>query len=361
MTSLFDPIQLGDLALPNRIIMSPLTRSRSGNQRIPNALMAEYYTQRASAGLIISEATAVTPQGVGYADTPGIWSNEQVAGWKLVTDAVHTAGGRIVLQLWHVGRISDPMFLNGDLPVAPSAIAAQGHVSLVRPQKAYVTPRALETNEIPGIIEAYRKGAENAKKAGFDGVEIHGANGYLLDQFLQDGTNKRTDYYGGSIENRARLLLDVTDAAIAVWGAGRVGVHLSPRGDSHDMTDSDRLGTFGYVATELSKRKIAFICARERVGEDSIGPQLKDLFGGPFIANEALDLESAQQLLQDGKADAAAFGRLYIANPDLVERFATGSTLNAPDTSTFYAPGSDGHAARGYTDYPVLASAQKCA
>lgn len=361
MTNLFDPIQLGELILPNRIIMSPLTRSRSGAQRIPNKLMAEYYTQRASAGLIISEATAVTPQGVGYADTPGIWSDEQVAGWRLVTDAVHKAGGRIILQLWHVGRISDPMFLNGDLPVAPSAIAAQGHVSLVRPHKAYVTPRALETSEIPGIVAAYRKGAENAKAAGFDGVEIHGANGYLLDQFLQDGTNKRTDQYGGSIENRARLMLDVTDAAIDVWGAGRVGVHLSPRGDSHDMSDSNKLETFGYLARELSKRQIAFICARERVADDSIGPQLKEIFGGPYIANEALDFESAQQLLQQGKADAAAFGRLYIANPDLVERFAAGADLNPPDSSTFYAPGSDGHAAGGYTDYPFLSSAQKYA
>lgn len=213
MTSLFDPIRIGDLDLPNRVIMAPLTRSRAvGGGRVPNALMAEYYVQRASAGLILSEATSVTPQGVGYADTPGIWSDEQVAGWKVVTDAVHAAGGRIFLQLWHVGRISDPVFLDGELPVAPSAIAAAGHVSLVRPKRAFVTPRALETDEIPGIVAAYRHGAENAKAAGFDGVEVHGANGYLLDQFLQDSTNKRTDAYGGSLENRARLLLEVTDA-----------------------------------------------------------------------------------------------------------------------------------------------------
>jgi 2,4-dienoyl-CoA reductase-like NADH-dependent reductase (Old Yellow Enzyme family) len=232
---------------------------------VPNELMARYYAERASAGLIISEATSVTPQGVGYADTPGIWSDEQVEGWKRVTQAVHAAGGRIVLQLWHVGRISDPMFLDGDLPVAPSAIAAGGHVSLVRPERPFVTPRALELDEIPGIVAAYRKGAENAKKAGFDGVEIHGANGYLLDQFLQDSTNRRTDAYGGPIENRARLLLEVVDAAIDVWGAGRVGVHLAPRGDAHTMGDSDPAATFGYVARELGRRKIAFIFTRESI------------------------------------------------------------------------------------------------
>ena len=218
MTTLFDPIQMGELSLPNRIIMAPLTRCRASEGRVPNALMAEYYVQRASAGLIISEATSVTPMGVGYPDTPGIWSDAQVEGWKLVTNAVHQAGGRIVLQLWHVGRISDPVYLNGELPVAPSAIAAEGHVSLVRPMKGFEVPRALELDEIPAIVAAYRKGAENAKKAGFDGVEIHGANGYLLDQFLQSSTNLRTDVYGGSIENRARLMLEVTDAVIAVWG-----------------------------------------------------------------------------------------------------------------------------------------------
>ncbi len=220
MSRLFEPLQLGDLQIPNRAFMAPLTRCRAGVGRVPTALMAEYYVQRASAGLILSEATAVTPMGVGYPDTPGIWSDEQVAGWKTVTEAVHAAGGRIFLQLWHVGRISDPYYLNGAQPVAPSAIAAEGHVSLMRPKKAFVTPRALELDEIPGIVEAFRKGAENARIAGFDGVEVHGANGYLLDQFLQDSTNRRTDAYGGSIENRARLMLEVTDAAISVWGGG---------------------------------------------------------------------------------------------------------------------------------------------
>ena len=244
MSRLFEPLQLGDLYLPNRIVMAPLTRCRAGAGRVPTPLMAEYYAQRASAGLILSEATAVTPMGVGYPDTPGIWSDEQVAGWKMVTQAVHAAGGRIFLQLWHVGRISDPHYLDGAQPVAPSAIAAEGHVSLMRPKKAFVTPRALALEEIPGIVEAYRKGAENARIAGFDGVELHGANGYLLDQFLQDSTNHRTDAYGGSIENRARLMLEVTDAAISVWGCGRVGLHIAPRGDAHSMGDSNPLATF---------------------------------------------------------------------------------------------------------------------
>ncbi|HWT72347.1 MAG TPA: alkene reductase [Oxalicibacterium sp.] len=351
MTTLFDPIQVGDLTLPNRVIMAPLTRSRAvGEGRVPNALMAEYYAQRASAGLILSEATAVTPQGVGYANTPGIWSDEQVEGWKLVTQAVHAKGGKIFLQLWHVGRISDPIFLNGDLPVAPSAIQPKGHVSLVRPQREYVTPRALGLDEIPGIVAAYRKGAENAKRAGFDGVEVHGANGYLLDQFLQDGTNQRSDAYGGSIENRARLMLEVTDACIAVWGASRVGMHLAPRGDSHDMSDSDPLATFGYVARELGKRGIAFICARESLGDKRIGPALKKAFGGVYIANEKMSKETAEQVIRSGEADAVAFGKLFIANPDLPRRLKLDALLNEPRPDTFYAP-----SAEGYTDYPALA------
>ena len=324
MPTLFDPLQVGALRLPNRIIMAPLTRARAGVKRVPNQLMADYYVQRADAGMIISEATSVTPMGVGYADTPGIWSDEQVEGWKIVTSAVHAAGGRMLLQLWHVGRVSDPMFLNGELPVAPSAIAPSGHVSLVRPQKAFVTPRALDIKEIPAIVDAYRTGAINAKRAGFDGVEVHGANGYLLDQFLQDGSNKRTDRYGGPIENRARLMLEVADAAIEIWGADRVGMHIAPRADSHGMGDSKRLETFSYVARELGKRKIAFICAREHTGEGRIGPQLKKIFGGVYIANEGFTLDSANAALEAGEADAVAFGKQFIANPDLVERFKTG-------------------------------------
>jgi 2,4-dienoyl-CoA reductase-like NADH-dependent reductase (Old Yellow Enzyme family) len=352
MPTLFDPLVVGDLTLPNRIIMAPLTRQRAGDIRVPNALMAQYYAERASAGLILSEATSVTPQGVGYAATPGIWSDEQVAGWKQVTEAVHAAGGRIFLQLWHVGRVSDPIFLNGELPVAPSAIAPNGHVSLVRPQRPYVTPRALELDEIREVVAAFRKGAQNAKAAGFDGVEVHGANGYLLDQFLQDGTNRRTDAYGGPLENRARLMLEVVDECIAVWGASRVGVHLAPRGDSHSMGDSNPATTFGYVARELGKRGIAFICAREALGDDRIGPILKEAFGGVYIANEKFTKESAQHTLDAGEADAVAWGKLFIANPDLPERFKLGASLNEPDPSTFYSEGPN-----GYVDYPSLEAA----
>jgi 2,4-dienoyl-CoA reductase-like NADH-dependent reductase (Old Yellow Enzyme family) len=352
MTTLFDPITIGDLELPNRIIMAPLTRARAiGGGRVPNALMAQYYVQRASAGLILSEATSVTAQGVGYADTPGIWSDEQVEGWKIVTDAVHKAGGRIFLQLWHVGRISDPELLDGNAPVAPSAIAADGHVSLLRPMRGYPVPRALTTEEIPGVVAAYRKGAENAKLAGFDGVEVHGANGYLLDQFLQDSTNQRTDNYGGSVENRARLMLEVTDACIEVWGANRVGMHLAPRADAHDMGDSSPAETFGYVARELKQRGIAFICAREAIGDDSLGPLLKKEFGGVYIANEKMTRESAEKLMADGKADAVAFGQLFIANPDLPQRLKKNAEFNEVRPQLFYGSGPE-----GYTDYPALAA-----
>lgn len=350
MTSLFDPIRMGDLALANRIVMAPLTRCRAGAGRVPNALMRDYYVQRASAGLILSEATSVDPMGVGYPDTPGIWSDEQVAGWKMVTDGVHAAGGTILLQLWHVGRVSHPSYLGGALPVAPSALAPDGHVSLVRPITPFVVPRALELSEIPGIVAQYRLGALNAKRAGFDGVEVHGANGYLLDQFLQDGTNRRTDAYGGPIENRARLMLEVVDAAIDVWGAGRVGLHLAPRADAHSMGDSNRLATFGYVAAEAKRRGIAFLCAREGLGEGRIGPELKRIFGGCYIANEKFTLDTAQHALAAGEADAVAFGQLFIANPDLPARFSKKSALNAPDPTTFYASGP-----KGYTDYPALA------
>ena len=346
---LLEPLTIGNLRLANRVFMAPLTRCRASAGRVPNALMAEYYRQRASAGLILSEATAVTPMGVGYPNTPGIWSPEQIQGWKLITSALHAAGGKIFLQLWHVGRISDPYYLDGALPVAPSAIAAKGHVSLMRPIKPFVTPRALEKNEIPGIIEAYRQGAANALAAGFDGVEIHGANGYLLDQFLQDSTNHRTDEYGGSLENRARLMLAVADAAISVWGAQRVAMHLAPRGDAHDMGDSNPAATFGYVARELGRRRLAFICARESVGTNHLGPELKKQFGGLYVANENHTRDSAEKILQTGDADAVAFGKLFIANPDLPERFAHNSPLNTPDQQTFY-----GNSPQGYTDYPAL-------
>ncbi len=350
MPTLFDPLRIGDLELPNRIVMAPLTRARAtADTRVPTPIMREYYAQRATAGLIISEATSVTPAGVGYERTPGIWSAEQVTGWRAITQGVHDRGGRIFLQLWHVGRISDPSLLGGALPVAPSAIAAQGHVSLLRPKRAYVAPRALALEELAGVVEAYRAGADKAQAAGFDGVEIHGANGYLIDQFLQDSSNRRTDAYGGPVQSRARLMLEIVDACISVWGPQRVAMHLAPRGDAHSMGDSAPLQTFSYVAEELGRRKIAFLCAREHAGADRIGPVLRQRFGGPFIANEGFDAGSAQADLAAGNSDAVAFGKLFIANPDLVRRLASGSALNEPDPSTFYSEG--GH---GYTDYPAL-------
>ncbi len=351
MSSLHTPLRVGALTLPNRIIMAPLTRCRAGTGRVPTDLMAEYYVQRASAGLILSEATAVDPMGVGYPDTPGIWSEEQVAGWKKITAAVHAVGGRMMLQLWHVGRISDPHFLNGALPVSSSAIAATGHVSGLRPVRPFVVPRALELDEISGVVAAYRRGAENALRAGFDGVEVHGANGYLLDQFLQDGSNVRPDEYGGSIANRARLALEVTDAAIAVWGADRVGYHMAPRGSSHGINDSDPAATFGYLAAELGRRKIAFLCAREARDVAWLGPELKRAFGGVYIANDGFTAETAQAALATGEVDAVAWGKLFIANPDLPRRLQIGAPLNTPVPETFY--GGDG---RGYTDYPSLAA-----
>lgn len=344
---LFQPLQAGALLLSNRVVMSPLTRCRASAGRVPNAMMAEYYRQRASFGLIISEATAVSPMGVGYPNTPGIWSDAQIAGWQGVTRAVHDGGGQIVLQLWHVGRISDPVYLDGALPVAPSAVQPAGHVSLIRPPQPFVTPRALDTVEIPALIEAYRLGAQNAQAAGFDGVEIHGANGYLIDQFLQDSTNHRTDGYGGPLENRARFMLEVTDAVISVWGADRVGMHLAPRCDSHDMGDSDPTALFGHVARELGKRKLAFLCARESHQQAALGPSLRQAFGGVFIANEGFTAISAREAIASGKADAVAFGKPAIANPDLVERLRTDVSWNPPDPATFYGDGP-----QGYLDYP---------
>lgn len=351
MKSLLQPIKLGSIELKNRIVMSPLTRCRASGAdgRTPNDLMKEYYIQRASAGLIITEATAISPMGVGYPNTPGIWSEEHVTGWKKITDAVHAKGGKIVLQLWHVGRISHPLYLDGKLPVAPSAIAPTGNVSLVRPPTPFVTPRALDLSEISGIVADYKKAAQNAKLAGFDGIEIHGANGYLLDQFLHDNANHRTDQYGGSIENRARLMLEVADACIEVWGADRVGMHLAPRGGSHSVAGSNLDATFSYVAEELGKRKIAFICAREFEGPDSLGPKLKKLFKGPYIGNEKFTFATAEAAVTRGDYDAIAFGNDYISNPDLVERYSEDKPLNELNKAMIYAKGSE-----GYTDYPTL-------
>ena len=349
MPTLYDPLTAGSLALRNRVVMAPLTRARAGDSRLPNDLMADYYRQRAGAGLILTEATSIMPMGVGYAGTPGIWSDAQTAAWRRVTEAVHAEGGLIVMQLWHVGRISDPMFLNGELPVAPSAIAPSGHVRRVRPQKPYVTPRALRLDEIPEIVAAYRKGAANAKAAGFDGVELHGANGYLLDQFLEDGTNRRTDAYGGAVENRARLMFEAVDAAVEVWGAGRVGLHLSPRGESHDMRDSDPAATFLYVAAEAKRRNLAFLFLREHLGPGRLLPRIARVFGGPVIANEGFSREEAQAIVASGEAAAVAFGVKFIANPDLPVRLMRGAPLNPPREDLFYGDGAE-----GYTDYPAL-------
>ena len=351
MPDLFDPLTLGDLSLPNRIIMAPLTRLRGTVDNVARPeLMAEYYRQRATAGLIITEATPVDPMGIGYPQVPGIWSQQQVEAWKPVVAAVHEAGGRIFMQLWHVGRISHSSYLHGKLPIAPSAIRPAGHVSLIRPTTEFETPRALEFGEIAQIIEQFRCGAANAEAAGFDGVELHGANGYLLDQFLQSGSNQREDAYGGSIENRARLMLECADAAISVFGAGRVGMHVAPRSDVHGISDGDRAATFAYVARELGKRKLAFLMAREKQAPDSLGPMLKREFGGIYVMNEDFSLQSANEALAKGDADAIGFGKLMIANPDLPRRLRECAPLNAPRPELFYS-----HEAEGYTDYPALA------
>ncbi len=350
MMSLFAPATAGALELPNRIIMAPLTRQRAVDRRIPNTLMRDYYVQRASAGLILTEATAVTPMGVGYPDTPGIWNDDQVSGWRMITDAVHHAGGRILLQLWHVGRISDPVYLDGALPVAPSAIPPSGHPSGIRPLRPYVTPRALDISELPGIVEAYRLGAANARRAGFDGVEIHGANGYLIDQFLQDGANHRQDAYGGPIENRARFLLEITDAVISEWGADRVGVHLNLSARSQSVTESNRSALFPYVASELWARRIAFLFAREPLTEPiPVFALVRKAFGGFLVANDGISPRQGADLVASGATDAVSFGRLFIANPDLPRRILTHAALNPLQSHSIYYATSE-----GYTDYPAL-------
>lgn len=354
MTTLFDPVKIGDLQLQNRIVMAPLTRMRAFNARSPGAINARHYAQRASAGLIITEATSVTPQGVGYPNTPGLWSEEQVTAWSDVTAAVHDEGGLIVSQLWHVGRVSDPAYLDGKLPVAPSAIAPSGNVNVLRPARPYTVPRSLETEEIPLIVEDFRVAAVNAKRAGFDGVELHAANGYLFDQFLHDGSNKRTDRYGGPVENRARFLLDAVDALLTVWPAGRVGVHLNLMSNTYSMEDSDSPKLFAYVAEQLGERGIAFIFARESLGrgDEQLGKEVRRRFKGAFIINDGLTRESAERAIEVGDAEAAAFGRAFIANPDLVERFRRRSSLNEVDQSTVYTNDET-----GYNDYPLLDNA----
>lgn len=364
MTSLFNILKLGDLTLQNRIIMAPLTRMRSkqpGN--IPYELNAQYYQQRATAGLIISEATQISQQGQGYPATPGIHSPQQVEGWKLVTDSVHEKGGKMFLQLWHVGRISHSSHQPGStLPVAPSAIQPSGKTFTASWQQVdFETPHALEVSEIKAILEDYRKACENAKQAGFDGVEVHGANGYLLDQFLQDGSNKRTDEYGGSIENRAKLLLEVIDVAVNIWGHGRVGVRLSPYSKFNDMSDSDPIALFSYVLSQINHRQLAYVHmieprASNAGGSDGIAadaPSTAEIFrknfSGAFISAGGYTPQTAKSAVEAGLVDAVAFGRLYLANPDLPERIRAGADLNKYNRATFY-----GGTEKGYTDYPFL-------
>ncbi len=355
MAELNSPLTLGALELKNRVIMAPLTRSRATADRVPTPMMAEYYAQRASAGLIISEATVISEEANGYLNTPGLFSDAQVEGWKQVTKAVHEKGGLIVAQLWHVGRVSHPDLLNGETPVSASSVQQAGHVSLLRPKRPYVLPRPLEIAEIHAITEQYKQAAVRAKAAGFDGVELHAANGYLIDQFLQTKTNKREDEYGSSVENRARFLLEVMDALIEVWGADRVGVHLAPRGDEHDMGDNDPRETFGYVMEQLGKRQIAFFFTREYLAEDSISEYMKQRSHGvPYIANMRLSREDAIELLASGKADAVSFGKAYIANPDLYERLLEDAPLNELKLENMIGS----QAAEGYIDYPTLAEAE---
>jgi N-ethylmaleimide reductase len=349
---LFAPYRLGDVDLSNRLVMAPMTRSRAIDGNVPNPLAATYYAQRASAGLIIAEATQVSPQGVGYIRTPGIHSDAQVAGWTVITDAVHRAGGKIFLQLFHGGRISHPDFHGGELPVAPSAIDAQSQVFTAKGLEPTVTPRALDLAELPGIVEQYRRGAENAKAAGFDGVEIHGANGYLLDQFLRDGTNRRTDAYGGSVENRARLPLDVTRAVIGVWGADRVGYRISPNSAFNSMSDSNPFETFSYIAEQLDRLGIVYLHALDPLADSAkrASPWLRRKFARTYIVNGGFDAGSADAAIRNNEADLVAFGVPFIANPDLPRRYQTKAPLNTPDQATFYA-GDE----RGFTDYPALA------
>jgi N-ethylmaleimide reductase len=358
---LFDPVKVGPYTLSNRIVMAPMTRSRAGAGFVPTDLMVKYYSQRASAGLIVTEATQISPQGIGYVHTPGIYSKEQVEGWRKVTRAVHQAGGRIFLQLWHVGRISNRTLQpDNQLPVAPSAIAPEGQsMALDYSMVNYEAPRALETREIAGIVEDYRKAAENAKEAGFDGVELHGANGYLIDQFLRDGTNQRTDQYGGSVENRARFLIEVTEAVVSVWGGERVGLRLSPSGAFNSMHDSNPRAIFGYVAKALERFNLAYLHFVRATPSDNVpgGPIDADffrpLFRNPIIAASGFtDKAQAETVVKSGNTDLVAFATLFISNPDLPARLKQNAPLTPADRATFY--GGD---AKGYTDYPSLEAA----
>ena len=357
MTDLFSPLRLRAIELPNRVVMSSLTRNRAGAGNVPTELMVEYYRQRASAGLILTEASPVCPEGHGYPRTPGIHTAEQIAGWKKVTDAVHAAGGRIAIQLWHVGRISHPdLQPDGAAPVAPSALRPAGQAVTFTGMQDYVTPRALETAEIPGVIAAFAQAAKNAMAAGFDGVEIHGGNGYLVDQFLRSSTNQRSDAYGGSKENRARLLLEIIAAVTAAICNDRVGLRLSPVTPFNDISDTNPQATFDYVVGELNRFDLAFLDILQGTGgspQDQWLPfdyaRLRAIYKGNLILNNGYDFARGQQAIATGAADAIAFGRALLANPDLVERFRRGAPLNQPDYERLYV-GEE----KGYTDYPFL-------
>ena len=358
-SKLFEPYKLGPITLPNRLVMAPLTRNRAVAGLVPSPLAVEYYAQRASAGLLITEASQISQQGQGYQDTPGIYSKEQVAGWRKVTDRVHERGGRIFIQLWHVGRISHiSLQPNNGAPVAPSAIRAKGKTFVNNGFADVSEPRALTPEEIPGIVEGFRRGTANALEAGFDGVEIHGANGYLLDQFAKDGANKRTDAYGGSIENRARLMLEVAKVVSAEAGAERTGIRISPVTPANDISDSNPQPLFDYIVDHLNALKLVYLHVIEGAtgGPRDIAPfdyaSLRKRFAGAYMANNGYDFELAGKVLAAGEADLIAFGKLFISNPDLVERFKRGAPLNAPDKATFYGGG-----AKGYTDYPTLSAA----
>ena len=350
---LFSPVSIGPLTLRNRMVMAPLTRNRAGDGNVPQAMNVEYYRQRATAGLIISEATQVSPEGVGYPATPGIHSPEQIAGWQAVTQAVHEEGGLIFLQLWYCGRISHPDLLpDKQQPVSASAIRAEGEAVTFEGMKPFVEPRALETEEIPAIIDQYCKASINAKKAGFDGIEVHSANGYLLDQFLRDGTNQRQDIYGGSIENRARLMLEIVDTVSQIWDSSQIGVRISPDNSFNDIHDSNPQALFNYVAEALSPKNLAYLHVVEGgfMGEHDVDyDQIRQRFNGHYMANLGYDKAKAQAAIASGHADLVSFGTLFLANPDLVARFKADAELNAPDQETFY--GGDEH---GYTDYPFM-------
>jgi N-ethylmaleimide reductase len=362
-TKLFEPFKLGPTTLPNRLVMAPLTRNRALAGLVPNPLAVEYYGQRASAGLLVSEATQVSQQGQGYQDTPGIYSKEQVAGWRKVTDRVHARGGRIFLQLWHVGRISHVSLQeNNQAPVAPSAIRAKGKTFVGGTFADVSEPRALTLEEIPGIIESFKKGAANALAAGFDGVEVHGANGYLLEQFAKDGTNKRTDAYGGPIENRAKLMLEVAKAVAAEAGSERTGIRISPVTPSNDSSDRNPQPLYDYIVDQLDALKLVYIHVVEGAtgGPRDIAPfdygSLRKRFAGAYIANNGYDFDLANKVLSANEADLIAFGKPFISNPDLVERLQRGAPLNEWDKATFYGGG-----AKGYTDYPVLGDSLQAA